>query len=76
MLIRSFLILFSFAFVSCSKPAINITECDGFKKVSLEYVTCLEDLANSSNTVLNIKEFGKHKTGVSFFKRVIVNPSN
>ena len=61
---------------SCSKPAVNITACDGLNKVSKEYVKCLEDLVNSSNTVSNIKEFGKHKTGFSFFKRVTVDPSN
>tara|TARA_B100000795_G_C22436003_1_gene300015 strand:+ start:324 stop:554 length:231 start_codon:yes stop_codon:yes gene_type:complete len=76
MLIRSFLILFLFLFISCSKPPVNISTCDGLNKISKEYIKCLEDLVNSSNTVLNLKEFSKHKTGASFFKRVIVQPSD
>ena len=75
-MIRSFLIIFLLLFISCSKPAINITTCDGINKVSTEYVKCLENLINSSNTATNIKEFGKHKTGLSFFKRVTVEPSD
>tara|TARA_B110000027_G_scaffold75493_1_gene80417 strand:- start:138 stop:296 length:159 start_codon:yes stop_codon:yes gene_type:complete len=51
-------------------------DCDGINKVSKEYIECLEELVNSSNTATNLKEFGKHKTGASFFKRVIVQPSN
>ena len=76
MLIRVFLMFILFTFLSCSKPAVNISACDGFQKVSKEYVKCLEDLVNASNTAGNLKEFGKHKTGFSFFKRVSVDPSN
>tara|TARA_B100000787_G_scaffold103089_1_gene76306 strand:+ start:505 stop:696 length:192 start_codon:yes stop_codon:yes gene_type:complete len=61
---------------SCAKPAVDIATCDGLNKISKEYIKCLEDLVNSSNTATNIKEFGKHKTGISFFKRVTVEPSN
>ena len=75
-MIRLLFIFFTLFLFSCSKPAVNITACDGLNKVSKEYVKCLEDLVNSSNTVSNIKEFGKHKTGFSFFKRVTVDPSN
>jgi uncharacterized membrane protein len=76
MLIRIFLISFLSFLISCSKPPVSITSCDGINKVSKEYIECLEELVNNSNTAINLKEFGKHKTGVSFFKRVIVQPSD
>ena len=76
MLIRTLLILSLFIIISCSKPAVNIATCDGIDKLSNKYIKCLEDLVNSSNTATNIKEFGKHKTGLSFFKRVTVEPSD
>ena len=76
MLIRIFLILSLSFLISCSKPSVSIMDCDGINKVSKEYIECLEELVNSSNTATNLKEFGKHKTGASFFKRVIVQPSN
>ena len=71
------LLFFSFFFIiSCSKPPINLATCDGLDKLSRDYVKCLEKLIKSSNTASNMKEFGKHKTGASFFKRVIVQPSD
>ena len=76
MLIRLILIASLSLLISCSKPAISITDCDGINKVSKEYIECLEELVNSSNTAINLKEFRKHKTGASFFKRVIVQPSD
>ena len=76
MLIRIFLISSLSFLISCSKPSVSITDCDGINKVSNEYIECLEGLVNSSNTATNLKEFGKHKTGASFFKRVIVQPSD
>ena len=76
MLIRTLLILSLFIIISCSKPSVSISTCDGLNKISKEYIKCLEDLVNSSNTAINLKEFGKHKTGASFFKRVIVQPSD
>tara|TARA_B110000090_G_C12989521_1_gene296049 strand:+ start:78 stop:308 length:231 start_codon:yes stop_codon:yes gene_type:complete len=76
MLIRTLLILSLFIIISCSKPSVSISTCDGLNKISKEYIKCLEDLVNSSNTALNLKEFSKHKTGASFFKRVIVQPSD
>ena len=76
MLIRMFLISSLFFLISCSRSSVSITSCDGVNKISKEYIKCLEDLVNSSNTAINLKEFGKHKTGASFFKRVIVQPSN
>ena len=76
MLIRIFLISSLSFLISCSKPSVSITDCDGINKVSKEYIECLEELVNSSNTATNLKEFGKHKTGASFFKRVIVQPSD
>tara|TARA_B110000037_G_C16836147_1_gene389836 strand:+ start:233 stop:460 length:228 start_codon:yes stop_codon:yes gene_type:complete len=75
-MIRLLFISFLLFLFSCSKPAVNIATCDGLNKVSKEYIECLEDLVNTSNTVSNIKEFGRHKTGISFFKRVTVDPSN
>ena len=76
MLIRLSIFFSLFFFAFCSKPAVNIASCDGFDKISKEYVKCLENLVNSTNAAANFKEFGKHKTGISFFKRVIVNPSD
>tara|TARA_B100001175_G_scaffold1505_1_gene1293 strand:- start:426 stop:635 length:210 start_codon:yes stop_codon:yes gene_type:complete len=63
-------------FSACSKPAVSIDDCSHLSKVSIEYVKCLENLINKSNTASNIKEFGKHKTGLSFFKKVTVNTSD
>ena len=76
MLIRIILMLALFFCISCSNPSININACDGLNKMSKEYIQCLEDLVNSSNTAKNLKEFKKHKTGASFLKRVIVQPSD
>tara|TARA_B100000795_G_C22486189_1_gene318546 strand:- start:93 stop:323 length:231 start_codon:yes stop_codon:yes gene_type:complete len=76
MVIRIILISFLLTLISCSKPSVSITECDGTNKISKEYVKCLENLVNLSNTAINLKEFGKHKTGTSFFKQVTVQPSN
>ena len=76
MLIRLSLTLALSTLISCSNPSVSITECDGIDKVSKEYVDCLEDLVKASNTAKNLKEFKKHKTGVSFLKRVTVQPSN
>ena len=76
MLIRILLISSLSFLISCSKPSVSITDCDGINKVSKEYIECLEELVNSSNTAINLKEFRKHKTGASFFKRVIVQPSD
>ncbi|MDB9812200.1 hypothetical protein OAB74_00455 [Candidatus Pelagibacter sp.] len=75
MLIRIILAFSLLLLISCSKPAVSINDCDGINKVSKEYIKCLENLVNSSNTATNLKEFGKHKTGVSFFKRVTVQPT-
>ena len=76
MLIRLFLIISLFSILSCASPRNSLSTCDGLDKVSKQYIQCLEDLVNSTNAAANFKEFGKHKTGISFFKRVIVNPSD
>ena len=75
-MIRLSLIIFLFFIISCSRPAIDISTCEPFGKITKKYIKCLEDLVNRSNAGINIKEFGKHKTGHSFFKRVTVQPSN
>ena len=72
-MIRILSIIFFFILISCSKPSVSIDSCTHLSKVSVEYVKCLENLVKKTNTAANIKEFGKHKTGSSFFKKVIVN---
>ena len=76
MLIRLFLIISLFSILSCASPRNSLSTCDGLDKVSKQYIQCLEDLVNSTNTALNIKEFKKHKNAASFLKRVNVNPSD
>ena len=71
-----FLISFTVFLNHCSKPALNVAECNNFKKTSKEYIACMSKEINSTNIVNNSKEFKKHKTLKSFFKQVEVVPSN
>ena len=50
----------------------ELTKCGQFKMTSKEYVKCINDVAASTNTIKNLKEFKKHKTFSSFFKQLRV----
>tara|TARA_B100001057_G_C22485951_1_gene808301 strand:- start:231 stop:467 length:237 start_codon:yes stop_codon:yes gene_type:complete len=70
-------IIFLITFLNqCSKPPLNTDKCNAFKKASKEYIACMSDEINSTNTVKNVKEFKKHKTLESFFKQVEVIQSD
>ena len=76
-MIRLLFIFFTLFLFSCSKPAVNITACDGLNKVSKEYVKCLEDLVNCLQILyLILKSLVNIKQVSRFFKRVTVDPSN
>ena len=75
-MIRPLLLIFILILASCSKPAVDFNSCSNLNKVSVEYVKCLENLVNKTNTASNLKEFRKHKTGLSFFKKVTVDSSD
>jgi len=68
---RCFIVFFLFL-ASCSKQSVDITKCETLKKTSKEYVLCMKNLMESSNTAANVKEFKKHSTLSSFFKQVEV----
>tara|TARA_Y100001935_G_C17198898_1_gene454017 strand:+ start:331 stop:567 length:237 start_codon:yes stop_codon:yes gene_type:complete len=70
-------IVFLIIFLSqCTKPSLNTDKCNAFNKTSKEYIDCMSDEINSTNTVKNFKEFKKHKTLKSFFKQVEVIESD
>ncbi len=73
---KLFVFLFFVLFSNCTKPPLDTTKCDNFKKPSKEYISCMNDTFSSTNTVSNLKEFKKHKTLKSFFKQVEVIPSD
>ena len=75
MMIRVIFICSLFFFISCTNSSISINKCNKYNKVSDEYVKCLENLINSTNTAQNFKEFRKHQSLESFLKRVTVTPS-
>ena len=78
MILKKYLFLISivFLFTQCSKPPIDISECNNIKTTSIEYLSCLNKLYASTNTARNLKEFKKHKTLESFFKQVQVIESD
>ena len=74
MILKKYLLLtiIVFLFTQCSKAPIDISGCDSIKTTSIEYLSCLNKLYDSTNTAKNLKEFKKHKTLQSFFKQVEV----
>ena len=70
------IIFFIISLSQCSKPPLKTDKCNTFKKASKEYIACMSDEINSTNTVKNLKEFKKHKTLKSFFKQVEVIQSD
>ena len=66
------LFLFIFLFSQCTESPLKNSKCEKFQKASKEYLSCMEELVLSTNTVRNFKEFKKHKTLKSFFKQVEV----
>ena len=70
------LITIAFLFAQCSKKPIDISRCDSIKTTSIEYLSCLNKIYDSTNAAKNLKEFKKHKTLKSFFKQVEVIQSD
>ena len=77
-MIKKYLLLITivFLFTQCAKKPIDISGCDSIKTTSIEYLSCLNKIYNSTNTAKNLKEFKKHKTLKSFFKQVEVIQSD
>jgi len=69
-------IIFLIFLSQCTKPPLNADKCNALNKTSKEYIDCMSDKINSTNTVKNLKEFKKHKTLKSFFKQVEVIESD
>ncbi|MDC1279795.1 hypothetical protein N8Z07_00620 [Pelagibacteraceae bacterium] len=70
----NYLIISIFIYLSAcaSKPPLDVSKCQNFKKASKEYVNCVNEIIINTNTYQNAKEFKKHKTLKSFFNQVLI----
>tara|TARA_B100000767_G_scaffold13802_1_gene13299 strand:- start:1747 stop:1980 length:234 start_codon:yes stop_codon:yes gene_type:complete len=77
MFFKNLFILLTFLIViNCSKPSIEMTKCNNYKKTSQKYLQCMNNLVSESNIAANAREFKKHKSLKSFFKQVEVIESD
>ena len=70
------IVIFVILSACATKPPLDVSKCENFKKNSKNYLNCVNEIVANTNTVKNAKEFRKHKTLKSFFNQVLVIESD